>query len=64
MCVTDSSMHWWQYIAIIFVISVILLPPFFWIFTCAALTKVATVLADDTEKVRNEKYGYQKFDGV
>jgi hypothetical protein len=48
-------MHWWQYIIIIFVISVTVVPPFFWIFACAALTKVATELADDIEKVRNEK---------
>jgi hypothetical protein len=56
--------HWWQFIIIIFVISVTVLTPFLWIFTCAALTKVATELGDDIEKVRNEKYGYQKFDGV
>jgi hypothetical protein len=64
MCFTDNSLHWWQYIALIFVTSNILLLPFFWIFACAALTKVATELADDTEKVRNEKYYYQEFDGV
>jgi len=55
---------WWQCIIIIFVTSVTVLPPFLWIFTCAALTKVATELADDIEKVRNEKYGYQEFDGM
>jgi len=64
MCLTANSLHWWQYIALIFVISHILLLPFFWIFACAALTKVATELADDIEKVRNKKYGYQEFDEV
>jgi hypothetical protein len=64
MCLTDNSMHWWQTITLVFIISNILLSPFFWIFTCAALTKVATELADDIEKVRNEKYSYQEFDGV
>ena len=60
----DVLLHWWQYITLTFGISVIVLLPFFWILACAALTKVATELADDIEKVRNEKYGYQEFDGV
>jgi hypothetical protein len=60
----ENLLHWWQYITIIFVFSVTVLPPFIWIFTCAAFTKVANELADDIEKVRNEKYGYQEFDGV
>jgi hypothetical protein len=64
MLLTDNSLHWWQAITLVFIISDILLPPFFWIFTCSALTKVATELADDIEKVRNEKYGYQESDGV
>lgn len=64
MCLTDNLLHWWQYIALTFVNSHILFLPFFWILACAALTKVATELADDIEKVRNEKYGYQEFDGV
>ena len=60
----DNILHWWQCITVIFVISVTVLLPFIWIFTCAALTKVATELADDIEKVRKEKYCYQEFDGV
>jgi cell division protein FtsX len=60
----DTLLHWWQYIALIFVITVTVLLPFILVFTCAALTKVATELTDDIEKVRNEKYGYQEFDGV
>jgi hypothetical protein len=60
----DSFLHWWQYVTIMFVISVAVLLPIIWILTCAALTKVATELADDIEKVRKEKYGYQGFDGV
>jgi hypothetical protein len=55
MCLNDNLMRWWQYIIAIFVISVTVFPPLFWICTCAALTKVATELADDIEKVRNEK---------
>lgn len=55
----DNIMHWWQHIIIIFVISVAVLLPFIWIFTCAALAKVATDLADDIEKVRNEIYCYK-----
>jgi len=64
MCLNDNFMPWWQYIIIIFVLSVTVFPPLIWIFTCAALTKVATELADDIEKVRNEKYGYLEFDGL
>jgi len=60
----DPFSHWWQFITIIFVISVTVLLPLIWIFTCAALTKVATELADDIEKVRSKKYVYQEFDGV
>ena len=60
----DNLLHWWQSITFIYVISFTVLLPLMWIFTCAALTKVATELADDIEKVRNEKYGYQEFDGV
>jgi uncharacterized membrane protein YdbT with pleckstrin-like domain len=60
----DNFLHWWQYIIIIFVISVTVLLPFIWVLTCAALTKVATELADDIEKVRNEIYCYQEFYGV
>jgi hypothetical protein len=60
----DVLLHWWQYITVTFVVSVIVLLRTFWILTCAALTKVATELADDIEKVRNKKYSYQKFDGV
>ena len=60
----DICSHWWQYIIIIFAISVTVVVPLVWIFTCAALTKVATELADDIEKVRNEKYCYQEFDNV
>jgi len=51
----DNLTLWWQYIIITFVISVTVLPPLIWIFTCAALTKVATELADDIEKVRKKK---------
>ena len=58
---SDTLLHWWQYIALIFVITVTVLLPFILVFTCAALTKVATELTDDIEKVRNEKYGYQEF---
>jgi hypothetical protein len=54
---TDSLLPWWQYITFTFVISVTVFLPSIWVFTCAALTKVATELADDIEKVRNEKYG-------
>ena len=50
----DNTVHWWQYIIIIFVISINVLLPLMWIFTCAALTKVATELADDIEKVRKK----------
>jgi DMSO reductase anchor subunit len=60
----DTLLQWWQYITFLYIISVILLLPFFWILTCAALTKVATDLADDMEKVRNKKYGYLEFDEV
>jgi hypothetical protein len=60
----DVMLHWWQYSTLTFVISVIVLLRNLWILTCAALTKVATELADDIEKVRNEKYGYQEYDGV
>ena len=60
----NKLLPWWQYIIIIFVLSVTVLVPLIWIFTCAALTKVATELADDIEKVRNEKYGYLEFDGL
>jgi len=60
----DKLLPWWKHIIIIFVISLAVLLPFIWIITCAALTKVAIELADDIEKVRNEKYCYQEFDGV
>jgi hypothetical protein len=52
----DIFLHWWQYIIVTFIISVTVLLSLIWVFTCAALTKVATELADDIEKVRNEKY--------
>jgi hypothetical protein len=55
-------LHWWQYIVFIFVISITVLLPFIWIFTCVALTKVAIELADDIEKVRNLKYCYLHVD--
>jgi len=58
---SDTLLHWWQYIIFMFVITVTVLLPLIWIFTCAALIKVATELAGDIEKVRNEKYGYQEF---
>ena len=59
----DNLTLWWQYIIIMFVISVTVLPPLMWIFTCAALTKVATALADDIEKVINEKEGTRNLMG-
>ncbi|GFG31244.1 hypothetical protein Cfor_06772, partial [Coptotermes formosanus] len=43
------TLHWWNYIDFIFVISVTVLLPLIWVFTCAALTKVAKQLADDIE---------------
>ena len=49
----DNWVDWWQCSIFIFVTSVTLLLPLIWIFTCAALTKVARELADDIEKVRN-----------
>ena len=51
----DKLISWWQYLILIFVTSVTVLPPFIWICACAAFTKVATELADDIEKVRNKK---------
>jgi hypothetical protein len=64
MFLTENLPIWWQCIVIIYVTSVTVLLPLFWIFTCAALTKVATELAGDIEKVRNEKCYYQEFDEV
>lgn len=58
MYLKDTFSHWWEYITFIFVTSVTVLLPLIWIFTCAALIKFATELADDIENVRNEKYDY------
>jgi hypothetical protein len=64
VCMEDILLHWWQYIVIMFIISVTVFPPLLWLFTCAAITKVATELADDIEKVRIKKYNYKEYDGV
>jgi uncharacterized membrane protein YdbT with pleckstrin-like domain len=53
VCLEDSLLHWWQYITFVYAISIMLLLSFVWILTCTAITKVATELADDMEKVRN-----------
>jgi ascorbate-specific PTS system EIIC-type component UlaA len=50
-------LHWWHYFDFIFVISVTILLPLIWIFTCAALTKVAKELAGDIEKVNIKHMG-------
>jgi hypothetical protein len=58
------TLHWWNYIDFIFVISVTVLLPLIWVFTCAALTKVAKQLADDIEIVRNLTNFYLELDAV
>jgi len=64
MFLTENLPIWWDYIIMMYVTSVTVLLPLVWMFTCAALTKVATELAGDIEKVRNEKYSYQEYDEV
>jgi hypothetical protein len=53
MCLEDSLLRWWQHITFTYAISITVLLPFVWVLACTALTKVATELADDMEKVRN-----------
>jgi Na+/proline symporter len=45
--------QWWQAICIVFASCISIILPFIWVLTCAVIIKVAVVLADDMEQVRN-----------